>query len=383
MTTPSRWDIFCSVIDNFGDIGVCWRLARQLVNEHGLQVRLWVDDLASFRRMAPIDPARDVQWLLGVEVRHWTKPFPELAVEEIPDVVIEAFACPLPESYEHMMAQKTPQPFWINLEHLSAEEWVEGYHTLTSPHPRLPLTKHFFFPGFTPATGGLLRESDLLEQVHAFQSDNAAQETFWSSLGVPARSEGESRISLFAYGSRDLAGLLYSWRDGDTPILCLVPEGALATAVARELGHPPVKAHQTFSRGKLRVHVFPFLDQAAYDRLLWACDINFVRGEDSFVRAQWAMRPMVWQPYRQEEQHHDVKLEAFLDKYRTGLPPAAELALVNLWQAWNREEGVAGTWEPFLTERQELTSHAQRWAEGLATHPDLATNLVHFAQKPL
>ena len=25
------WDIFCSVVDNFGDIGVTWRLARQLV----------------------------------------------------------------------------------------------------------------------------------------------------------------------------------------------------------------------------------------------------------------------------------------------------------------------------------------------------------------
>jgi hypothetical protein len=23
-----HWDIFCRVIDNFGDIGVCWRLAH-------------------------------------------------------------------------------------------------------------------------------------------------------------------------------------------------------------------------------------------------------------------------------------------------------------------------------------------------------------------
>lgn len=383
MTTSRRWDIFCSVIDNFGDIGVCWRLARQLVSEHGLQVRLWVDDLASFQRMAPIDPAQDTQWLLGVEVRHWRKPFPELAADEIPDVVIEAFACPLPESYEQAMAQRSPKPFWVNLEHLTAEEWVEGYHTLTSPHPRLPLTKHYYFPGFTPATGGLLRETGLLEQVRAFQSDAAVQAAFWSSLGLSTQREGELRLSLFAYGNRDLAGLLHCWRDGDTPILCLVPEGALATAVARELGHHLPTAHDTFERGNLRVHIFPFLDQAAYDRLLWACDINFVRGEDSFVRAQWAMRPLVWQPYRQEEQHHDVKLEAFLDRYRLGLPAPAGHALVGLWQAWNREEGVAQSWEPFLATREILASHARRWAVDLAAHPDLATNLVHFTQKPL
>ena len=45
------WDIFCTVVDNYGDIGVCWRLARQLAAEHGFAVRLWVDDLASFARL--------------------------------------------------------------------------------------------------------------------------------------------------------------------------------------------------------------------------------------------------------------------------------------------------------------------------------------------
>ena len=38
-----RIDLFCRVIDNWGDAGVCWRLARQLVRERGAQVRLWID----------------------------------------------------------------------------------------------------------------------------------------------------------------------------------------------------------------------------------------------------------------------------------------------------------------------------------------------------
>ncbi|MBY0444112.1 MAG: elongation factor P maturation arginine rhamnosyltransferase EarP, partial [Burkholderiales bacterium] len=43
MNNTVRWDIFCRVIDNYGDIGVCWRLARQLSFEHGFAVRLMVD----------------------------------------------------------------------------------------------------------------------------------------------------------------------------------------------------------------------------------------------------------------------------------------------------------------------------------------------------
>ncbi|HEY0635006.1 MAG TPA: elongation factor P maturation arginine rhamnosyltransferase EarP [Gammaproteobacteria bacterium] len=383
MSTSPRWDIFCSVIDNFGDIGVCWRLARQLAGEHALQVRLWVDDLASFRRMAPIDPALDSQWLQGVEVRRWGQPFGTVATEEIADVVVEAFGCPLPESYERAMALRSPKPFWLNLEHLTAEGWIEGCHTLTSPHPRLPLIKHFFFPGFTPASGGLLREQGLLKQVRAFQEDGAAQARFWEMLGVPAGEKDELRISLFAYGSRALAGLLHAWRDGATPIRCLIPEGGLATEAAQLLGREGLGAGAEVVCGNLRLQIFPFLDQAGYDRLLWGCDLNFVRGEDSFVRAQWAMRPMVWQPYRQEEHHHDVKLEAFLQRYRAGLPSAAGQALVNFWQAWNREEGVAEAWGPFLAQRQTLARHASGWANELASHPDLATNLVHFTQKPL
>ena len=40
------WDVFCRVVDNYGDAAVCWRLARQLADEHGARVRLWIDLLA-------------------------------------------------------------------------------------------------------------------------------------------------------------------------------------------------------------------------------------------------------------------------------------------------------------------------------------------------
>ena len=88
----ASWDIFCCVVDNYGDIGVTWRLARQLAGEHGQAVRLWVDDLNAFARLCPeADPALPNQRQAGVEVRHWPAQWEDTPAA---DVVIEAFACP-------------------------------------------------------------------------------------------------------------------------------------------------------------------------------------------------------------------------------------------------------------------------------------------------
>ena len=153
MNKVQECDIFCNVIDNYGDIGVSWRLARQLANEYGLTVRLWVDDLASLARLCPeADDTLAQQLCRGVEVRHWGEDF---SVVRAADLVIEAFGCRLPQAYlDAMAAQHT---VWVNLEYLSAEDWVAGCHKLPSPRP--PLTRYFFFPGFTRETGGLLLES--------------------------------------------------------------------------------------------------------------------------------------------------------------------------------------------------------------------------------
>ncbi|MCX7171869.1 MAG: elongation factor P maturation arginine rhamnosyltransferase EarP, partial [Proteobacteria bacterium] len=215
-----NWDIFCRVVDNFGDIGFCWRLARQLADEHGLQVRLWVDDLPSLSRLCPeLDAARELQTQRGVLIRHWVTPFSQA---EIADVVIEAFACELPSNYLAAMATRQQKPIWLNLEYLSAENWVGGCHGLASPHPRLPLTKHFFFPVFTPGSGGLLREAGLMQRRIAWQVDPA---TAWHQLGLPAAQAEEISVSLFCYDNPALPELLDCWMEGDAKIRCLIPAG--------------------------------------------------------------------------------------------------------------------------------------------------------------
>lgn len=150
--TDIACDIFCAVIDNFGDIGVCWRLARQLAGEHGWQVRLFVDDLKAFHALCPaVDPTLDRQSAAGVMIEHWHAPSHAGDTLQIADVVIEAFGCELPAVYVSAMARREKKPVWMNLEYLSAEDWVADFHLRPSPHPRYALDKTFFSPAWARA----------------------------------------------------------------------------------------------------------------------------------------------------------------------------------------------------------------------------------------
>lgn len=383
MSSTRTWDIFCTVVDNYGDIGVCWRLARQLAAEHGLRVRLWVDDLASFAKICPdIVAGRDSQHSHGVEVRWWREPFPAVSPAE---VVVEAFACNPPASYVEAMAARQPKPAWINLEFLSAENWVQGCHALPSPHPSLPLVKHFFFPGFVAGTGGLLAEQGLAQARDRFQRSAAEQARFWEALGMPAPRAGELQVSLFCYPHDGVAALLRAWAAERTPVRCLVPEGTATAALSAFFVAERLAAGAILRKAKLEVRIFPFLDQDRYDRLLWACDLNLVRGEDSFVRGLWAARPLLWQIYPQKEGTHWPKLEAFLGLYCQGLPAETAAALTGFWRAWNKGDGtaVAAAWTGFWEHRLALQAHALRWAEQLAKTGNLANNLAQFCENLL
>lgn len=293
------WDIFCRVIDNHGDAGVTWRLARELA-EGGDEVRLWIDDARPLAWMAPGGHP-------GVEVLSWYDGMP---LPEPGDVVVEAFGCDPPQAFVDRMAGRGS--VWINLEYLSAEAYVERSHGLASP-VRADLPKYFFYPGFSAATGGLLHEKDLIARQKAFDAS-----AWLSALGLPTGAA--RRVSLFCYEPAALPQLLSQLSAGPQPTDLLVTAGRATQAVRAAL---PVE------HGALRVHWLPLLSQRDYDHLLWSCDFNFVRGEDSLVRAIWAARPFAWQLYPQEDEAHHAKLEAFL----RWLQPADELA--RLFRVWN------------------------------------------------
>lgn len=393
MRTITSWDIFCRVVDNYGDIGVCWRLARQLAQEHGHTVRLWVDDLRAFEKLCPaVDVKAEAQRVSGVDIRHWgddAQVAALLAADAHPaphDVVVEAFACAAPEPMlRHMaeLAARGAAPVWINLEYLSAEQWVSEYHAMQSPHPRLPLVKHFFFPGFAPNTGGVLRESHLGAQRAAFDASPAAHHALWHRLGVDdlMREQPDAlRVSLFAYANAALPALVTQWEASPQPVICLVPEGLAATQIADLLGGTAARTGARWTRGNLTVAVVPFVAQEHYDPLLWACDINFVRGEDSFVRAQWALKPFVWHIYPQTDGVHLAKLDAFLARYTPALSEPDAATLTAFWHAWNGTPALLN-WSDLVAAAPRLRARAAPWERSLVQLGDLAANLVAFCEK--
>jgi uncharacterized repeat protein (TIGR03837 family) len=383
MTPSLRWDIFCRVVDNYGDGGVCWRLARQLVAEHGLAVTLWIDDVATLAHIEPsLDPGRDDQVARSVRVRRSS--ISQGVVFQNPDVVIEAFGCGLPDAYLAAMAREPRPPVWINLEYLSAEAWVESAHALPSPQPRLPLTCWFYFPGFTASTGGLPREEGLADAREAFRRDAHARQSLWRILGVePAPSA--LTVSLFCYANPALPALLDAWAEGDEEIVCIVPEGVAQPELDRWTGGAVPHPGQPLVRGRLTLAVAKFVDQDEFDRRLWACDLNFVRGEDSLVRALWATQPLVWHIYPQAEDVHLLKLDALLTRYEAGVDAAVALSQRSFWQAWNsgQAEATAAAWPALRASLPVLEARGRAWARALARQTDLAKGLVTFCENRL
>lgn len=435
--------LFCRVVDNYGDIGVCWRLARQLVHEHGVNLTLFVDVLASFQRLeAMVDIAAAEQEVGGIRVLRWDEDFDLQRAGPPADVVIEAFGCMLPTCYIQAMAAMPVQPAWINLEYLSAESWVEDCHENRSLYPSARLSKYFFFPGFSERTGGLLREQDLLAQRDVFQSDPVAKQAFLASIGVdwqpaqsytqvrtrmhfpaplsartsapvpelvdahlpsptqirtkaqpqvqpPSRTQPQTQsspprlLSLFCYPNAPLATWFASLAAQPHSTLCLVAESVARQAVEIFLGRPAVAgARRTV--GQLTVQVVPFLDQPGYDRLLWCCDMNLVRGEDSMVRAIWAGRPFLWDIYPQDEDAHLIKLDALLALNTSAMSPALAAATRAAWHAWSRRQDMTGHAAWFAAsapEHEVLRACAAQWSGELAGHASLAESLIRFLEK--
>lgn len=336
-------DLFCRVVDNYGDIGVCWRLARQLVAEHGCKVRLIVDNLAAFRFMAPeIDPASTQQNLFSVDIVAWSisGSLPPAAM------VIEAFGCDPPEAYVLAMAGLADKPVWINLEYLSAEAWIDGVHGLPSPHPGLPLTKYFFCPGFTEKSGGLIRERVI-----------ASQSTLSCSAGEGDggvdRKDERTKLLAFAYPH--------------------APVCAFATALKAQ-----VTTASRFDETDPAWRSTPPVRQTQFDALLAPFDVLIVRGEDSFLRAQYAAKPFLWHIYPTPDNAHFVKLDAWLDRYCEDLATDAASAFRQAQHAFNHGDRNADAYANFATHLPTLKAHATHWRDHLFAQPDLATRLLKF-----
>ncbi len=366
MTLRAR--VLCRVVDNFGDAGVCWRFVRQLAREHGWRVRLTIDRPELLERLGA-HPEREAG-PGSIAVERW----PGTDRDDV-DVLVSAFGAEPPPALRASLAGAPRRPLWVQLEYLSAEDWVGTHHGLASVKPHDGAVEHFYYPGYDAHTGGLLRERELFARRDAFVGSREQRE-WLARWGIDAAAGDERIATLFCYPHAPLAECFAALATGDRRWRMLVPQSVADEALHAHFGTTPAPG-QRLRDGALVVQRIPFLPQDDYDRLLWSADLNFVRGEDSWVRAQWAARPFVWQPYRQEGDTHRVKLQAFLRRIRA--PQDADAAMY----AWSGDGHGRPAWRALETRLDAFGERCRDWAATLGAQDDLCTRFVEFCIRRL
>jgi hypothetical protein len=427
-------DLFCQVVDHFGDIGVTWRLAKQLSKEHHLSIRLWVDDLTVFKRIEPrINSQAAQQTIDDIDIRRWVMGDP---IAEPYHIVITSFCCPLSTAWVQRMAALSHR-CWVELEYLSAESWVESHHGLSSQRPD-GLAPTFFYPGFTTRTAGLIREHHLISERDAWQADFKQQRHFLKKIGVRLSADQPQPflISLFAYPHAPFQAFFNALKNINGINECAVShecrafnlvaavdvaavdvaavdvaavdvaalDAAALDAAALDVTavggvnsidssisinkYKPQHFHVLIPEGvslpdnlitppNVTWQRIPFLTQPDYDRLLWSMHLNIVRGEDSFVRALWAGKPMIWHIYRQAENTHLTKLAAWLAHTTLSKPIQDAIMAWSVPNDGNSLETLLNSalQAPLWASWQQ---NATQYTEKLALLPDLASNLALF-----
>ena len=379
-----KFDLYCRVVDNFGDAGVCWRLARQLANEYGAQVRLIIDQAHLINWLASgTDATTQAPSLIDrVSIVAWDEDF---SIARNADVIIAAFQCELPPSVRACVAADGANvPLWINLDYLSAELWVVSAHGRPSPKPSGGV-EWFFMPGFDPASGGLLRDQ--------FVQNAGDAKPAW----LPGEPAGAFRMSLFTYPGQSLTTLCSALAMGVSfggtaaeqsqvqPVQVLL----MATKHDKQFDpylNWPDNEPGPLQQGLATLHRVPWLAQAQYDQLLAHCHLNFVRGEDSWIRAIWACRPFVWLPYRQDDGSHNVKLEAFLARLAPHFEAHAFKVTAQLMRAWNHsprptQTDLAAALTAFTAHYPTVATGFSAFKDDLLMQSDLAERLIDFVRQ--
>ena len=333
-----RWDIFCQIVDNYGDAGVCWRLARSLSSLHGQDVRIFCDDLPTLNLLASgVDPkVKDRIELLPWEASYNNARHPVNA----PHVVVEAFGCELPERYLAGLFIATEKPIILNLEYLSAEPWITEFHGKASPQSH-GIPKYFFFPGFQDEVGGLLLDPIPTTGVLSAKDIPSSLQEAWSKLRPDTK-----RISIFCYPGAPLQKWLEDLGTLNENFDIVLTHG-IAELLNLNAGKP------ISLPSNIQLISIPFVSQDEYDWVLAQCDFNIVRGEDSFVRAQLAGKPFIWHIYPQDDRAHEIKLAAFLDLYLDASSQSLRLAAIAA-MTWAMPNEWIGSLEAWST-------HSQAW----------------------
>ena len=368
--------LWCRVIDNFGDAGVAWRLAKSLSHEHGWRVRLMIDNLATLSAFVPQCPENCLSAEIdGIEVRLWSATSEREEASNVPDVTVETFSCRLPDVVEEAIAQRfdagLPAAVFA-LDYLTAESYAEESNNLISRHPRFGYPKTFLFPGFTDKTAGVVREADAGRRRTEFS--DLRRHDFLSRFG--ADPDAPFTLFFFTYPVAPIESLACAMVEAGKPVQVLLAPGEASTkflAALESMGSP---AH-------IRTVQLPMIPQAEFDDVLLASDACLVRGEDSTLRAQLQGKPLLWTLYPQTEETHLVKMRAFAPLYCNSLSSEAANAWLSMQEGINADTITTDAWRNWRSEFPALERGARIWRERLLAQGTAANTIARITKEQL
>ena len=380
MSEHNKILILCKVVDNFGDIGVVYRLARALSDlRPSLELTLVVSNLDSFNKMASqIDPKKRIQdfhyrnstwkildWNLEIEDGKWkmendiiktekTSPSTEFSDNQNSkfsifnfqfSVILECFQCGRPDWLENLLfSDDFTKPVQIlNIDYLTAEDYAEDFHLLKSGTRKTNIKKRFFMPGFSEKTGGLIINTIENSGASACAAGSCevplslhtASGTATPPLHPLARSS--FNIFFFAYED-DCTALVNGILDFQSKARENDKSFTVKVFVAEGKSSKPFLAAWEKAGKAFLVEELPFMQQEEFDVFITKMDFLFVRGEDSLARAALSGLPYVWQAYKQEQNYQLVKVNALLDRMEAFFPEEEFSKIKKFFQNYNDYE---------------------------------------------
>lgn len=338
-------DIFCQVIDNYGDVGVAYRLAREFKRVYpNKKLRFVINQIEELNL---IRKSEDIEIILYKDISK---------IENSADLIIESFGCEIPKEYMDKALKNVK--LIINLEYFSAEKWVDDFH-LQESFLGGNLKKYFFIPGLSEKSGGILLDNEFLERKKKVEAN---KEYYLEKFGI--KEKYDLIGSIFSY-EKNFDSLIEELKKLDKKIILLI----LSEKTQKNF-------IKYFDNGnnydKIKFVKLPFFTYDKYEELLALCDFNLVRGEDSFVRALLLGKPFLWHIYPQDENTHIKKLESFLEKYCSN---NKELKQTFINYNINKDD-----FSYFFKNFKEIEKYNKNYANYLIKNCNLMEKLINFIE---
>ena len=361
--------VLCKVVDNFGDIGVVWRLCCQLLNQIKKEnltskINLIVDDLASFNKICnSVDFSKSFQVIDEINIYNWNDE--KLCYDEFSkndgenlSVILEVFQCGRPLWMEKILFEeklnRTVQI--IMIDYLTAEKYAEDFHCLQSLTRSSKVEKVNFMPGFTNKTGGLIIDSE------------------WKNL---SEYNNNKTLLCFTY-DRNWDALANACKKSKNIKNVLLAPGKGFESLKKSFSCNFVKD------SNLKIEELCFMNQNEWDKMLKNCGVLFIRGEESMSRACLSGIPFVWHAYPQSDEYQLVKVRALLERMAVHFKSEDFKIIENVWILINSPENEVSQKEfenaitLFFENIENLVYGFREFALDLRKNGDLCSNLMTF-----